>query len=104
MNRSFFITRIRKNLVLIFVTNLEILAEKSELEMKTKFQDNERVVNERMSIFFQELNETRRNRATENFEYENECIEDTEETDTSTQFLRMQKNQLNDLKQNLEKC
>ena len=32
-----------------------------------------------------------------------ECIEDTEETDMSTQFLRMQKNHLIDLKQNLER-
>ena len=89
---------------MIFVNNLETLAENSELEMKTKFQDTERVVNERMSKFFQELNERCRNRPTENFAYENECIEDTEETDTSTQLLRMQKNQLNDLKQNLERC
>ena len=35
------------------------------------------------------------------FEYEDKCIEDTEETEMSTQFLRMQKNQLIDLKQNL---
>ena len=60
--------------------------------MRTKFQDVERVVNERMSEIFQELNERCRNLPTENIEYEDECIEDTEETDMSTQFLRMQKN------------
>ena len=59
--------------------------------MRTEFQDVERVVNERMSKIFQELNERCRNLPTENFEYEDECIEDTEETDMSTQFLRMQK-------------
>ena len=86
-----------------FVIKLELLAEKSKLEMRTKFQDVERVVNERMSKIFQELNARCRNLPTENFEYEDECIEDTEETDMSTQFLRMQKNQLIDLKQNLER-
>ena len=44
-----------------------------------------------------------RNHPKENFEYEDECLEETEETDTLTQFLRMPKNQLIDLKQNLER-
>ena len=79
------------------------MAEKTKLEMRTKSQDVERVVNERMSEIFQELNERYRNRLTENFEFEDECIDDTEETDMSTQFLRIQKNQLIDLKQNLER-
>ena len=55
-----------------------------------------------MTKIFQELNERRPNHPIENFEYEDECKEDTEETDKST-FLRMQKNQLIDLKQNLER-
>ena len=38
-----------------------------------------------------------------NFDYEDECIEDTQATDKSTQCLRMQKNQLIDLKQILER-
>ena len=71
--------------------------------MRTKFQDVERIVNQRMSKTFQELNERCENHPTENLEYEDECIEDTEETDMSTQFLRMQKNQLISLKQNLER-
>ena len=36
-------------------------------------------------------------------EYEDECIENEEETDASTHFLRIQKNQLIDLMQHLEK-
>ena len=36
-------------------------------------------------------------------EYKDECIENTEETVMSTQFLSMQKNQHIDLKQNLER-
>ena len=92
-----------QKLIIDFVIKLELLAEKSKLKMRTKFQDVERVVNERMSKIFQELNERCQNLPTENFEYEDESIEDTEETDMSTQFLRMQKNQLIDLKQNLER-
>ena len=36
-------------------------------------------------------------------EYEDECFEDSEEADISTQLLRIQKNQLIDLKQHLER-
>ena len=79
------------------------MAEKSKLEIRSKFQDVKKVVNERMSKLFQELNEKCQNQPNENSEYEDECIEDTEETDMPTRFLRMQKNQLNDLKQNLER-
>ena len=37
------------------------------------------------------------------FDYEDECAEDEEEDDMSTHFLRIQKNQLIDLKQHLER-
>ena len=100
---NFFYNKDPQKLIIIFVTKLELLAEKSKLKMRTKFQDVERVVNERMSEIFQELNERCRNHSTESFEYEKDCIGDTEETDMSTQFLRMQKNQLIDLKQSLER-
>ena len=56
-----------------------------------------------MSKIFQELNERCGNHANEKFEYQDECFEDTKETNMSTQFLRMQKNQLIDLRQNLER-
>ena len=92
-----------QKLIIDFLIKLELLAEKSKLEMRTDIQDVEGVVNERMSKFFQELNERCRNHPTENFEYEDDCIEGTEKIDMSTQFLRMQKNQLIDLKQNLER-
>ena len=67
-----------QKLFIDFVIKLELLAEKSKLEMRTKFQDVERVVNERISKIFQELNERCRNHPTENFEHEDDCIEDTE--------------------------
>ena len=37
-----------------------------------------------------------------NLEYEDKCIEDSEEADTSTHFLRIRKNKLIDLNQHLE--
>ena len=40
---------------------------------------------------------------TENFDYKDECIEDTKETVMSTQALITQKNWLIDLKQNLRR-
>ena len=49
-----------------------------------------------MSKIFQELNERCGNHPIENFDYEDEGLEDTEETDMSTQFLGMQKNQMTD--------
>ena len=89
--------------IIDFVIKLEFLTEKSKLKIRTNFQDVERIVNERMAKFFQELSSRCRNNQTESFEYEDECIDDTEETDMSTQFLRMQKTKLVDLKQNLER-
>ena len=44
-----------------------------------------------------------KNYASNTFEFEDECIEDSEEADMSTQFLRIQKNQIIDLKQHLER-
>ena len=92
-----------QNLIIDFVSNLDMLAEKSKLEMRTKFQDIERAVNERMKKIFDQLNERGKFFLSNKFEYEDECIEDSEEADMSTQFLRIQKNQLIDLKQHLER-
>ena len=56
-----------------------------------------------MRKIFDQLNERGKNFSSKKFEYEDECIEDSEEADMSTQFLRIQKNQLIDLKQHLER-
>ena len=61
-----------QKLFIDFVIKLELLAEKSQLEMRTKFQDVEREVNKRMSKNFQELNDRCQIHPTENFEYEDE--------------------------------
>ena len=50
-----------QNLIIDFVSKLELLAEKSKLEMRTKFQDIEVVVNERMKKIFDQLNERVKN-------------------------------------------
>ena len=50
-----------------------------------------------------QLNERGKNYSSNKFEYKDECIEDSEEADMSTKFLRIQKNQLIDLKQHLER-
>ena len=89
------------NLIIDFVSNLELLAEQSKLEMRKKFQDIEVAVNERIKTIFDQLIERGKNYSSNKFEYEDECIEDSEEADMSTQFLRIQKNELIDLKQHL---
>ena len=79
------------------------MAEQSKLEMRKKFQDIEVAVNERMKKIFDQLNERGKNFSSNKFEYEEECNEYSEEADMSTQILRIQKNQLIDLKQHLER-
>ena len=71
--------------------------------MRKKLQNTEVAVNERMKKIFDQLSERGKNCLTNNFEYEDESIEDSEETDMSTQFLKFQNNQLIDLKQPLER-
>ena len=56
-----------------------------------------------MKKIFDQLSERSKTYSRIKIEYEDECIEDSEETDMSTQFLQIQKNQLIDLKQHLER-
>ena len=55
-----------------------------------------------MKKIFDQLNERGKNYSSNKFEYEDECIEDSQEADMSTQFLGIQTNQLIDLKHYLE--
>ena len=48
---------------------------------------------------FDQLNERGKNYSITQFEYKDECIEDSEEADMSTQFLHIQKSQLINLRQ-----
>ena len=90
-------------LINAFVSSLELLAEISKLQMKTKFPEIENTVNDRVEKIFDKLNARNLTKRPEVFDYEEECIEDGEEDDMSTQFLRNQKNQLIDLKQHLKR-
>ena len=92
-----------QNLIIDFVNNLELLAEKNKLEMRTKLQDIEVAVNERSKNIFDQLNERGKIYSSNKFGYKDECIEDSEESDMSTQFLQIQKNQLIPLKKHLER-
>ena len=64
-----------------FVGNLELLAEKIRLEMRTKFQNVELAVKERLKTIFDQQNERGKNYLSNQFEYKDECIEDSEEAD-----------------------
>ena len=54
-----------------------------------------------MNAICEELNE-RKGHTTLAFDFEDECIEEEEEADVSTQVLQMQKNQRLDLQQHFE--
>ena len=71
--------------------------------MRTKLQDIENTVNDRVKKIFDKLNARTLTKRLEVFDYEDECVEDGDEEDMSTQFLRIQKNQSIDLKQHLER-
>ena len=82
---------------------MELLAEKSKQQMRTKFQEIKNTVNDRFKKLFHKLNARVLTKRLEVFDYEDEFVEDGEEDDMSTQFLRNQNTQLTDLKQPLER-
>ena len=90
-------------LTIAFVSSLELLAEKSKLQMRTKLQEIENTVNDRVKKIFDKLNAGTLTKRLKVFDYEDECVEDGDEDDMSTQFLGVQKKQLIDLKQHLER-
>ena len=78
-----------QNLIVDFVSKLELLVEKSQLEMRTRFQGIDVAVNERTKKILDQLNERGKKYSNNKFEYVDECLEDSEEADMSTQFLRV---------------
>ena len=92
-----------QSLIIDFVANLELLAEKNKTEMRSKFLEIENNIKRRLHTIFSILNERVSFNKIEAREYDDECIENEEETDASTHFLRIQKNQLIDLMQHLER-
>ena len=81
-------------LIIAFVSNLELLAEKSGIQLRTNFQEIENAVNNRVKKVYDKLNARNFSKRLQAFEYEDECVEDDEEDHMSTQFLRNQKNRL----------
>ena len=65
-------------LIIDFVSNLELLTEQSKLKMRKTFQHIEVAVIERMKKIFDQLNKRGTNYSSNKFEYEDECIEDSE--------------------------
>ena len=101
-DRMFLCEKDPELLIIAFVF-MELLAEKSKLQKRTKCQEIENTVNDRVKKIFDKLKVRIFIKRLEIFDYEDECVEDGDEVDMSTQFLRIQKNQLIDLKQHLER-
>ena len=92
-------------LVESFIHAVEGLATKSKAQMKLKFLEVETAIKGKLTQTLESLNERRcRCRNQRVFESEDHCFEDdNEEKDASTQFLQMQKNQLIELQERLER-
>ena len=88
-----------KTLIVSFVEVLVEIASKSKAEMLQKFSCIEKAIKTRVNSIFEKLKE-RKTESTPTFEFE--YIEE-EETDISTKFLQIQKNQLLELQQHFER-
>ena len=92
-----------RDLVESFIDAVEGLALQSKAQMKLKFLEIETAIKSKLSRTLESLNE-RRCRYQRGFEFKDHCFEDdNEEKDASTQFLQMQKNQLIELQEHLER-
>ena len=92
-----------RDLVESFIDAVEGLATKTKTQMKLKFLEVETAIKSKLTRTLESLNE-RRYRNQRVFEFEDQCFEDdNEEKDASTQFLQMQKNQLIELREHLER-
>ena len=92
-----------RDLVESFIDAVEDLATQSKAQMKLKFLEMETAIKSKLTRTLESLNE-RRYRNQRVFEFEDHCFEDdNEEKDTLTQLLQMQKNQLIELQEHLER-
>ena len=92
-----------RDLVESFIDAVEGLATQSKAQMKLKFLEIETAIKSKLTRTLESLNE-RRCCNQRGFEFEDHCFEDDdEEKDASTQFLQMQKNQLIELQEHLER-
>ena len=91
------------DLVESFIDAVEGLATQSKAKMKLNFLEIETAIKSKLTRTLESLNE-RRCRNHRVFDFEDHCFEDdNEEKDASTQFLQMQKNQLIELREHLER-
>ena len=86
-----------------FIDAVEGLATKSKAQMKLKFLEIETAIKSKLTRTLESLNE-RRCRNQRVFKFEDHCFEDdNKEKLASTYFLQMQKNQLIELQEHLER-
>ena len=86
-----------------FIEAVEGLATQSKAQRKLKFLEIETAIKSKLTRTPESLNE-RRCHNQRVFDFEDHCFEDdNEEKDASTQFLQMQKNQLIELQEHLER-
>ena len=92
-----------RDLVESFIDAVEGLATQSKAQMLLKFLEVETAIKSKLTRTLESLNDRRyRNQLV--FEFKDHCFEDdNEEKDVSTQFLQMQKNQLIELLENVER-
>ena len=92
-----------RDLVESFIDAVEVLSTQSKAQMKLKFLEIETAIKINLTRTLESFNEHRcRNQRV--FEFEDHCFEDdNEEKDASTQFLQMQKNQLIELQEHVER-
>ena len=90
-------------LVESFIDAVEGLATQSKAQTKLKFLEVETAIKSKLSRALESLTE-RRWRNQRAFQFEDQCFEDdNEDKDVSAQFLQMQKNQLIELQEHLER-
>ena len=99
-----FCTSDPRHLVSSFISALEGLATQSKAEMKLRFIEVETAIKIKLSSILEQLNQrhSQRDRVTDhdNDEYFNDTAEEKE---LSIQFLQMQKNQIFDLQEHLQR-
>ena len=90
------------HLILSFITALEGLATQSKAQMKLNFIEVETAIKIKLCAIMEQLNQ-RRNQAERVSNFADDCMVEEEEKNLSTQFLKMQKNQLIDLQEHFER-
>ena len=92
-----------RDLVESFIDAVEGLATQSKAQMKLKFLEIKTAIKSKLTRALESLNDCRCHNQRV-FEFEDPCFEDdNEEKDAPTQFLQMQKNQLIELQEHLER-